>query len=210
MCSVNGSASQIPAVSPAPGSKRLAVRVIAGPSGSCGSSATSAGSSLTIPLISRLLGTAHQARDRVATIVEDPLEVAPDERSAGDLTERTQRHAVDDEVADQRPAVPALERVRVLPHAERAADLAVGEAPPGDPGVDASVPAARHAVEREAVVDERAFAHLDGPRREDPEAQPGWGDRLEVEGVREEIEGLAHRPRHELSPLDRVQSASRH
>ena len=67
----------------------------------------------------------------VATIVEDPLEVAPDQDAARDLTEWAERHAVDDEVADQRPAGPALERMRVLPDAERAADLPVAKRRPG-------------------------------------------------------------------------------
>ena len=63
-------------------------------------------------------------------------------------------------------------------------------------------------MEREAVVDQRALAHRDRARREDPEAQPGGRDRLEVEGVREEVEGLVDRPRDELRPLDRVQPAA--
>src|SRR4051794_37761392 len=50
MCSLCGSASETPAVRPAPGSNRLAVRDSAGPSTSCGSLATRAGSSGTIPL----------------------------------------------------------------------------------------------------------------------------------------------------------------
>ena len=62
----------------------------------------------------------------------------------------------------------------------------------------------------EAVVDERALAHRDRARGEDPEAQPGRRDRLEIEGVREEVEGLADRSRDELRPLDRMQPAARH
>jgi hypothetical protein len=67
-------------------------------------------------------------------------------------------------------------------------DLRVDEALARHPFLDPGQPGDRHPVQGEPVLDQRADAHLDRPRRHDAEVQPGRRDRLEVAGVGEELE----------------------
>ena len=116
--------------------------------------------------------------------------------------EHAERHPVVDAVCDQRAVRVLLERVRVLPAGERAAQLHVDEAPRRLPALDPRAPRDGHAVQRQAVVDQRTLPDLKRLLRQDPEAEPGRRDRLQVGRVGEERERLVDAERDELLALD--------
>lgn len=96
--------------------------------------------------------------------------------------QRSVRHAVVHQVADQRAARPALERVDVLPDSERAAQLPVDETAARLQRSMLSA-SARASGGAKPVVDQGALAHRDRSRGKEAEVPRGRCDRLEVEGV---------------------------
>ena len=97
-----------------------------------------------------------------------------------------------------------LELVGVVPERVRAVELGVDEAHARLPLLDPRQPADREPVQGQAVLDQRADAHLDRPRGDDVERQPGRRDRLEVAGVGEEREDLVGRALEALLAVERV------
>ncbi len=79
----------------------------------------------------------------------------------------------------------------VDPEAEGAGLLLVDEALAWLPAGDARPPRERDRIEMQAIVDPRPDLHRDGLARQDLEAELGGRDRLEVAGIRKEVENLA-------------------
>ena len=90
-------------------------------------------------------------------------------------------------VVDLGAAVDRRQAVRVLPEQERAAALHVDEAARRVPGDDLGAPPNRDPEEAESVAEPSADCEL-VRRLDDPEAEPGRRDPLEVAGVGEERE----------------------
>jgi hypothetical protein len=106
-------------------------------------------------------------------------------------------------VIDLGAALDRRQAVRVLPEQERAATLHVDEAARRVPGDDFGAPPNRDPEEAEAVAEpsaDREFVR----RFDDPEAEPGRRDPLQVAGVGEERKRLLERDGNDLRPLERV------
>ncbi len=82
-----------------------------------------------------------------------------------------------------------------MPEPVGTAALFVDETQRRLPGGDLGLPPHRQMVHAQAVVDQGADAHGDRTRGQDLETEPGWGQTLEVAGVRKELEDLRARSR---------------
>ena len=107
-----------------------------------------------------------------------------------------------DAVAHQRALAVRRELVAVTPEPVRPPDLPVDEPRARLPLLDPR--RHRHAVQAQAVPDERAGAHDGRVGRQELEPQPRRRDGLEVARVAEEGEHLVDRAPHHLSPFDAV------
>jgi hypothetical protein len=109
----------------------------------------------------------------------------------GDAAEGAEGDRVADPiVADRRTVAGGFEGVGVLPERVGAAGLGVDEAVRWFPGLDAGLPADRHAMEAEPVVEQGAGLECDWLRGEDLEVEPRWGQGLEIPGVAVEGKGV--------------------
>ena len=90
----------------------------------------------------------------------------------------------------QRPAVPLLKGVGVMPERIRTAALHIHELMRRIPRGDLGPPADGHAMNADAVVHEGAGTHLDGRGCKDFKVQPRWRDGFKVVGVREKSKYL--------------------
>jgi hypothetical protein len=99
------------------------------------------------------LDLAESALYRVAPVVEDPLEVAADDRPVEKLAERPERERIADAVAHDHVIPVRLEAVDMVPVAVGAAELPVGEEVRRIPVLDQADPPDLNAVQPEAVFD---------------------------------------------------------
>src|SRR5205085_2782966 len=105
------------------------------------------------------------ADHRVTAVREDAFDVAPDPSTAQPGGPRQ----VLDVIENPGTTVDRLEAVLVTPPAVGPEDLAIDETDAGLPHIDPRAPRDRHAVQPDAVVDQRALAQLAGTARPNPE-----------------------------------------
>lgn len=140
---------------------------------------------------------------RPLAVVEDVIELAPHDRPH-QLAERRQGQGPIDLIPHLGSALHLAEAVAMHPEPIRTAHLAIDEADVGLPGVDARAPTEGNPEQAQAVLDQRAVAHLDRERRQELEAQPRRRDAAQVARVGEEREHLGTRQREHAAPLQGV------
>ena len=127
-----------------------------------------------------------------APVAEDALEISTHEQA---VNEPTAGHGVVDVVASHCPVLEVQERVLVHPVSEGATALLVEESTRRLPGGDLALPASRHTMDAEPIIDAGGDAHVDRAGRERPQPEPGWYDDLEIVGVRQKLENALGRIR---------------
>src|SRR5918997_1114500 len=107
-----------------------------------------------------------------------------------DLAERPERQSVVHHIFDncRLTYTTVVEPVGVPPEAIGTTQLLVYKPTGRSPVRDACPPTQRHTEQAKLVVDQGSFSYRSRSWREDPEAQFGWGDALEVTCVGEKGE----------------------
>jgi hypothetical protein len=173
--------------------------------GTVGLTSNGANSSNVLVVDEHRHGLAESALYRLAPVVEDPLEVAADDRAVEKLAERPERERIADAVAHDHVVSVRLEAVDMVPVAVGPAELPVGEAVRRIPVLDPADPPDRNAVQPEAVFDLGPAGDRHGRVRH-PEVEPRRCDLLEVMGVGEELEHVCDVPWDPLAALEQVES----
>ena len=146
--------------------------------------------------------------DRLAPVVEDPLEVAAHEQ-AQRRAPRADRSRSGSGRGRGSPSRPRrrLELVGVVPERVGARELDVDEAVRRLPGLDPRPPANRDPVQAQRYSISGPGAHLDRRRADDPKAEPGRRDRLRLWASANSAKARSERQLDPLAALEQLLAA---